>query len=498
MKNIFSKIQNNKTLFTIFMIFALAMFLIITSDIGLFNNHLSGLLQIMLRLFDRIYNYTYWGRQAIGELIWLLLLIPVLLLFKNKYIFTQKRDSFISTLKMAWPLVIYTILLMLLMIAYNGMTINSINFYEIISLLFFTTFVGFFEELLCRGWILNEFTERFANNRKNVLYCIVTSAFIFGFIHIVNAFVTSQSLPLTFVQILNAIIIGIAYGAIYYRSKNIFATIFLHAFWDFALLLSELNKASICVIANVEPMPTYMIFLLLIAVIIIAIPAICTSILLLGKKDINDSLPEESRVEYSENEYQKDKKRKSIFRTIAIAYLVIFAAIVSFSYRYKSMIPLETDNCLSYETLKAGDGNLIYSNVTSYDIQTVNQSFNIKLNDNKLIFTDNQTNDALQVDDYIYTKLIVINNNNEYQIFISRLNEDYENVVYYYSINYYNVLNENYLEGIISNFNQLLLPDIENIGIYHDINYNYDYPLFISTIGKKYILNRDNNIYILD
>ena len=59
--------------------------------------------------------------------------------------------------------------------------------------------------------------------------------------HITNLFATPQGFVDTLMQILQALASGFLFGSIYYRTKNIWTLAFLHGFFDFSLMLAEVN-----------------------------------------------------------------------------------------------------------------------------------------------------------------------------------------------------------------------------------------------------------------
>ena len=277
MKKFIKKIEKSRLYFTIFMAVVFTLFLFIINDIALVSDKFNGLIHDCSILFDKLYNDTYYGKEMIGELLMVIFILPVLLLFKNKYIFTQKQDKFWPTVKKAWPLLAITITS--LIVSISTISTGKFNGYELIGLIILCIFVGIFEEFMCRGWIQNEFIERFGDNRNNVIFSIIFAALFFGFMHITNVFFGNQSLTITLVQIVNAIFIGLAYGAIYYKSKNIWVPVFFHAFWDFSVMLSSINVGSTCIIPELGIEDS--LFLLILGIIIVTfqnIPAIWTTI----------------------------------------------------------------------------------------------------------------------------------------------------------------------------------------------------------------------------
>ena len=130
--------------------------------------------------------------------------------------------------------------------------LNEENIRNIISnkdVIFFTLemiLVGVAEEFVFRGAIQNTFYDYFGKDTRNGIYkSIICSGVIFGIVHIFNI-LGGVSIKGAIVQAINAVVIGCYFGAIYYRSDNIWSTVFLHAMMDFSALMEAelLGKGS--------------------------------------------------------------------------------------------------------------------------------------------------------------------------------------------------------------------------------------------------------------
>ena len=183
--------------------------------------------------------YKY-GDDLIIEVFYAFTTLIVMLLFKNSYVFTEKKENFWSGILLAIPI----LLISLINFIYSILNIGTFNLASFINMLVFCTFIGIAEEFLCRGWIQNEFLERFSGNKKKIIISILLSSFIFGFMHLVN--VNVQTLFETIIQIINATALGFLLGSIYYKTKNIWTVIFLHGFYDFAIMLGEIDMIKDC------------------------------------------------------------------------------------------------------------------------------------------------------------------------------------------------------------------------------------------------------------
>ena len=87
--------------------------------------------------------------------------------------------------------------------------------------------IGFNEELVFRGIILNLFLDKFGNSKKGIVTATVLSSVIFG------------AVASALVQAIQAAVLGGLLAAIYLRSGNIWIVIVAHALTDFASMLSS-------------------------------------------------------------------------------------------------------------------------------------------------------------------------------------------------------------------------------------------------------------------
>jgi len=189
-------------------------------------------------LFQNIYNYPF-GFGVVGEAILAVLVFLVMLLWKNSYVFTQKKDKFSKGLVYGtFYLTFGTIILLLNLLG------GDINGRSIINLAIYCLLIGVYEEFLCRGWLLNEFLERYGKDNKSIFLCICVSGIIFGLLHSINVLSGYMSSVDVIVQVISAAASGIGFGTIYYKTKNIWSVIFLHAFWDFSIMLGETSTVT--------------------------------------------------------------------------------------------------------------------------------------------------------------------------------------------------------------------------------------------------------------
>lgn len=96
--------------------------------------------------------------------------------------------------------------------------------------------IGLAEETFFRGIISNLFWDKHAKDPAGVWTATLYSGLIFGSMHIINMQGSDPSGVL--VQMTAVTAMGMALTAIYYRTKNIWTVIFIHAFLDLCAMLS--------------------------------------------------------------------------------------------------------------------------------------------------------------------------------------------------------------------------------------------------------------------
>ena len=102
--------------------------------------------------------------------------------------------------------------------------------YLIIVFVICMLLVGITEELLCRGVVAELLLRHFGATEKGVWKAVITSGVLFGLAHLTNLFGAAPVGVL--VQMLIAVMMGMAFAAIYFRTGCIWVTVFLHAFVD--------------------------------------------------------------------------------------------------------------------------------------------------------------------------------------------------------------------------------------------------------------------------
>lgn len=118
-----------------------------------------------------------------------------------------------------------------------GVDFSKLQFISVSHALIFTinmVLVGMNEEVWMRAFVLNGLIRKYGTDKNGIRRAIIVSALVFGAIHIPNIFFMN---PVTLVvQVVNAASAGVLFGAIFVRSKNIWAGIIIHTLVDWCSL----------------------------------------------------------------------------------------------------------------------------------------------------------------------------------------------------------------------------------------------------------------------
>lgn len=429
-----------------------------------------GLFTIYGGLFARVlYNALMYGKyntMFISELIIVLFAILIISIRKLWPIIKEKKESFLKGIKRGMPVLIIATIMFIFNVG-SIIIDGNLNFINLISLILVSLSIGMAEELLFRGWLQNEIMRKYNNSKKETIITIVVSGLLFGLFHMINA-LAGQDIFTTIAQVIQTSAIGILFCSVYYASKNIWSLIFLHSFYDFSILLGEVNSYKDCInntntslIVNIITLTTSVLF---------AIIYITYSYL-----NVKDDL----------------KIRRRVTSTIIIAVVLIFLS--------TALVPseemLDKQTCFSYDTLEVNNGKMSFfveDEFTINYVDSANYIYNYKLfvDKHKLNITNLNSGENIIVDIDDVSDFIIYKDNINYILLV------YTSEKIYYS-NYIseNILtNFNNFDNINSTFISYDVPEIINIG-YIEID-NKLYPLLKSYISDYFVI-KDNTVLVL-
>lgn len=483
-------------------------------------------------IISSITSYKY-GQEFLYESLMALVILIVMLLSRNSYVFTQKREKLNKSILFGWPFLVLAFIVLFQSI----MSLEEFNFFNCLNLVLYCLTIGIYEEFLCRGWIQNEFIERYGSSKKLVIRSILLASLIFGAIHFFNI-LAGQTVFETVTQVIHATACGFFLGSLYYRTKNIWAVILLHAFWDFAIFLSEHTLIRECTtgVATSGIVADNVISLLLFSVFYIVMSFLILKDCKFDETIIShktDDIKEKKNLKTKINEFiesLKNDKKKTISYVVIIIIIILlqlptFVAshneyekyYTCYTYDKKTVKEHETHTFFSYSfnlnhTIETTETVEVPTNEIGPDGNPiVNTNTVIKTEDVKLkVYLDEKTYDSVlenvttgdkiildkHFDDLI--KVVVIENDDNYIIGIHAT--DYINsTVYYTSVNK-NELNNSKecLEKIVKSFKKYDLPLLSDLGYIQEKDSNVKHLHMISTIYDEFLIDEKGNLFLIE
>lgn len=200
--------------------------------------------------------------------------------------------------------------------------------------------IGLTEESFFRGVVANLFWDKHAKDPAGIWTATIYSGFMFGLMHALNLMsVDSDGIGGVFVQMAAASVMGMAFTAIYYRCKNIWATVFLHSFLDFCGLLTSglFGSGSISdAVGSYSPL----------LAITNSLPYLIVTLVLLRKSKLkqmlaedeaerNGGVPVAENAEYTSSPESLASKNRAVIIAI-IAWAVMFATSIFTNAEFKA------------------------------------------------------------------------------------------------------------------------------------------------------------------
>lgn len=441
-----------------------------------------------------ILNFKY-GTDLIVELFYGIFALIVMLLFHNSYVFTNKHDNFKKSLRMGIPILVFAFI----NFALNALSLDNFIIGNLINVIIYCIFIGFAEEFLCRGWLQNEFIERYGDTKANVIKSIVCASIVFGSMHLINVLTTSQGLVFTILQVINAISLGFYLGVIYYKTKNIWSVIFLHAFYDFALFLGEVNMVKGCTTGTLS---NDVILANTINIGLLSLFWILSSVYVIKKTNFKDA--------------KASKKKKG--NALLITGIVVFGIM--------SMIPFEmlaegyedAYICYEYDITEKPDNYILhFPSYEEYVMEHERESKTLIMsddgNDFKEVIVLNKYNISVYVDklgilhiknnntgyerkfESGISSYEVIENEDAFTILLAK--DDLETTIYFsdYTIKN-NMTNEDaFIDEIVESFIKYELPLVNEIGYITVDDSDYKYPVFYS--DNNYFIIKNGDLFLM-
>ena len=433
-----------------------------------FGSNIAGL------LYQTLF-YGKYNTMFISEIVILIFALIMLLLGKRLSILKPCGKSIIYGIKRGMP--IFVVSLISLFSSLTGILGENLNIPNLISLIILAITIGMAEEFFFRGFIQGEIVDAYGKSRKQVIISVVVSGVIFGLVHLTNA-LSGQDIITTLMQVLQASSLGILLGSIYFITKNIWSVVFLHAFYDFAIMLSEVNSYKDCI--NSTDISTVMLIFTLVVSLIYVVIYLVGAYLNLQKRHVNEYIGEEVTDEIIVKDGENATKAKKL---VIVAIVLLFLA--------SPLIPAdEVENfqiCYTYENVD------------------INGEINFAL-DNEFVLNDVK----LYVDDYNLVMesidgenktVIETLENDIYDIYVYEIDSNYHILLNANEILYYGVVNKDsvavtseFTSILINSFQKYDVPEIMDIGKLE--SNDGVYPLIKSYVSDYFIIKDDKVMVI--
>lgn len=426
-----------------------------------------------------------YGRALISECAVLVFAIGYLLIRRKWSIFKEKKWKFKDAIKLGVPILVLSAILLFANIPEAIST--NLNIYNLLSLIVYCISIGFFEEIVYRGIIEGELLNHYSSTKKQAFISIGISAVIFGIVHITNMFY-GQDLFTTVMQVIQTISIGVLFGSIYYVTRNIWSLIFLHSFYDFAVILSDVNLIKDC--AYTGTIPFNVMFQSIVVSLILSGIYILYSMIILKDSNINPLLNKET------TEEDKIKESKWVGKIGTIIWVLV-VGFFGFNVAYGIVFGEEDDStyytCYDYPERDLEKFETHYFSYDESILAIINNlgeytGFVVYKENDRAIIKNQLTQERLDLGiDDVY-RVVAFDNK------ILILATDYVDFKLYYSdyLSRDNASNKKeYLNELKDSFKSYDMPSVNAIGYLVDGTDGKKYPMARSTTNNIFIINED-------
>ena len=182
-----------------------------------------------------------YGDSMLGEFVGGVFALIILVVFGYAGILKEKGIGTLKSLYTGGFFIAYCILELVAQMYLQAMNKNTSHVQPVISIIFFAVtmfLIGWTEEIVFRGVILNMFLDAFSKTKRGILGAILLNGVFFGVLHMSNV-LSGVKLESAIVQSVTAGLLGIILAAVYARTRNIWLVIIAHAVVDFAGLLGS-------------------------------------------------------------------------------------------------------------------------------------------------------------------------------------------------------------------------------------------------------------------
>lgn len=182
-----------------------------------------------------------YGDSMLGEFVGGVFALLMLILFGYAGILKEKNIGTLKTFYTGGFFIGYCILEIVAQMYVQAMKGNTAHVQPVISIIFFAAtmfLIGWTEEIVFRGVILNMFLDSFSKTKRGILGAILLNGVLFGALHMSNV-LSGVKLESAIVQSITAGLLGVILAAVYARTRSIWYVICAHAAVDFAGLMAS-------------------------------------------------------------------------------------------------------------------------------------------------------------------------------------------------------------------------------------------------------------------
>ena len=197
-----------------------------------------GLSDLASLLLSRFLVLPGYGNSMIAEFLSGVIALGMLLLFGYQFVLRERSVGVVKSLYIGGFLTGYCLFEIVAQLQVQAVSRNAkvVNGVEVLYFVLTMLLIGWTEEIVFRGLILNLFLDRFSKTKKGILGAVILSGVIFGAVHVTNI-LTGAAVESACVQAVTAAVLGILFGAVYVRSRNLWLVMLYHALIDFASLM---------------------------------------------------------------------------------------------------------------------------------------------------------------------------------------------------------------------------------------------------------------------
>ncbi len=168
----------------------------------------------------------------------LVILIASLGLLRNAG-FTKPKQW--KQLWLVWPVIILSVLVGW---PFFSGTIHLDTSQPLVIIFYMLVYLstGFYEEILCRGFMLTGMLRKWGTTQKGIYLAVITSSMLFGLIHLISLLFGRITLMASLTQVLYATFMGVFFAACVLRNNSIWPAIICHALFN---ICSDFNAIAV-------------------------------------------------------------------------------------------------------------------------------------------------------------------------------------------------------------------------------------------------------------